>query len=108
MTDKEINIKIAEACGWERAPEKDAYFEHEYWAQFEDGHFVTDTQEIGCKLPDYLNDLNAMYEAEKIIEQQKLGYAYELNLGRNGGNHFEWSKIHSTARQRAEAFVKTI
>lgn len=58
--------------------------------------------------PNYCGDLNLMYELEKVIEEKKLAFIYNFNLGRNGGNNYEWSKIHATARQRAEAFLLTV
>lgn len=57
---------------------------------------------------DYTTDLNAMHAAEKVLEDRGLTFQYQLLLGRNGGNNHEWSKIHATAAQRAEAFLKTL
>jgi hypothetical protein len=57
-------------------------------------------------LPDYLNDLNAMHEAEKVIGPIKgIEFCYHLNeMGMSG----EWEILTATAAQRAEAFLKTI
>jgi hypothetical protein len=63
-------------------------------------------------IPDYLNDLNAMHEAEKRLSDSQLSaYVGELaNVIVNGedktilGNQM-W---HATAKQRSEAFLKTI
>jgi hypothetical protein len=100
MTKEEINIAIAEACGW------------------------TDTKIVnyGGKLmygqievPDYCNDLNAMHEAEKVLTiKQKQRYATALSNDLSDSAptdscHTVWSDtIHATALQRAEAFLKTI
>jgi hypothetical protein len=55
MTDEQINIAIAEACGWEK----------EFY----------DLAEI----PNYCNDLNAMHEAEKcIMDESSILYKKEL------------------------------
>jgi hypothetical protein len=59
-------------------------------------------------IPNYCTDLNAMHEAEKMLKEKGLVSKYEMTLGRNGGNRFNWSKIHTTARQRAEAFLRTL
>jgi len=68
------------------------------------------------ELPDYLHDLNAMHEAEKILIEQGfqdkwLDELAEVVVGAN----VHWSDYHcfpqvnrATADQRAEAFLKTI
>ncbi len=62
-------------------------------------------------IPDYLHDLNAMHEAEKIIRSkpnkrngQVYAYLYESELSSLTGGE----SIYATAAQRAEAFLKTI
>jgi hypothetical protein len=99
MTNDQINIAIAEACGWK-------------YIAFNRGWVETGDGETQCVIPNYCNDLNAMHEAEKwMISNLRLldfwQFAEELkrivpaNLGDD-------SYIHATARQRAEAFLKTI
>jgi hypothetical protein len=94
MINEQINIAIAEACGWTeidglsakglmgKPPEKLCSFAY---------------------LPNYCNDLNAMHEAEKTLNSEQLHDYYE-NLELVNG----WEYPSSTARQRAEAFLKTI
>jgi hypothetical protein len=56
-------------------------------------------------LPDYLNDLNAMHEAEKMLEADD-NHAYGCycsDLYEKYGN-----TVSLTASQRAEAFLRTI
>lgn len=57
-------------------------------------------------LPDYLNDLNAMHEAEKVLldRQDWSGCDYEQAL-KDMTSSWCW---HATAAQRAEAFLKTL
>ncbi len=50
-----------------------------------------------AKLPDYLNDLNAMHEAEKVLQGEQLTEYVE-----------RWVEWNSTAAQRAEAFLRTL
>jgi hypothetical protein len=67
------------------------------------------------RIPDYLNDLNAIHEAEEHLQSHHLCYEYNNILynilGNTVGNradkphHWTW---HATAEQRAEAFLKTI
>lgn len=108
MTNKQINIAIAEHCGWE--PRKNT-----------EGNVIA-WQSLGAyrafspdDLPNYCNDLNAMHEAEKILTtKQKQRYAKALSDDLSDSAptescHTVWSDtIHATARQRAEAFLKTI
>ena len=91
-------IKIAEACGWTT--------KHK-------GLWVEQLQTYAA-LPDYLNDLNAMHEAEKVLtEKQQRDYCFRLLLELVDGSvtndlndHFIF--IRATAAQRAEAFLKTL
>jgi len=96
MTKEQINIAIAEACGWK-------YVGNETHAP--DGSFWWSKEP---EFPDYCNDLNAMHEAEKILsDESHADYACELvkTIRRNG----EWfESVSATAAQRAEAFLKTI
>lgn len=89
MNPEQQRIAIAEACGWEPIPE---------------GHFHPDNP-IGQTMPDYLNDLNAMHEAEKVLTNEQLEvYCNILHKP----NHGVYWAIHATASQRAEAFLRTI
>ena len=57
-------------------------------------------------IPNYLNDLNAMHEAEKVLiergDEVMLDYDQELHLRTDG-----W-KWNATAAQRASAFLETL
>jgi hypothetical protein len=88
MTKEQINIAIAQACG----------IDIEKYVM-EEGGINTSA------LPDYCNDLNAMHEAEKALTRnQHETYYKHLNY-----NHNRRAPIwHTTAAQRAEAFLKTI
>jgi hypothetical protein len=60
-------------------------------------------------LPDYLNDLNAMHEAEKMLtESQSAQYERRLMGSRSFVGAAEFWIYHATAAQRAEAFLRTI
>ena len=101
MTEEQMRIAIAEACGW-------AEIVHHKLHAGNEGLLGTHIAADGVRdrdwVPDYLNDLNAMHEAEKSIDAGLLAkYATEL-LKVCGGP----MSVHSaTARQRAEAFLKT-
>ena len=67
------------------------------------------------EVPDYLNDLNAMHEAEKALpgQNERLKYYDTLRttvlpIGSDfGGWDHAFAIVHATAAQRAEAFLKT-
>ena len=70
-----------------------------------------DHPEIVKMLPDYLNDLNAMHEAEKILtNKQREKYIDTLLDADDNRIPYDecWFFLHTTAAQRAEAFLKTI
>ncbi len=78
MTDEQINWAITEAIG-------------------ADPHWK-------CA-KDYCNDLNAMHEAEKTLNNGQI----EIYCGfLHKKNHGVWWGTHVTARQRAEAFLRTL
>ena len=89
MTNEQINIAIAEACGWGQ---------HDYRAH-----------------RDYCNDLNAMHEAERSLNSQHVqDYTFNLlHVTNNDGTGFYgtlgcFAHVHATAAQRAEAFLRTL
>jgi hypothetical protein len=97
MTPEQQQIAIAEACGWTYKPDVN------FWERI--GQLLHGDKGQPTYLPNYLNDLNAMHEAENtVIKPQGLWYQYCLRLE---GRSFEES-IGTTASQRAEAFLRTI
>jgi len=104
MTPKEQRIAIAEACGWKWVGHPDqvkatqGFTMPEKWVLSPDGekHFRHD-------IPDYLTDLNAMHEAEKMLDFNQL-----KDMEESISFHFGITPFHATAAQRAEAFLKTL
>ena len=96
MTDEEINQRIAEACGWTKSDKG-------WWFNADDSN----GGDLFC--PGYTTDLNAMHEAEQWLFAQGVDHADYGNvlqrvLRRNGDL---WLFV-ATARQRAEAFLRTL
>jgi hypothetical protein len=91
MTPEQQKIAIAEACG---------IGSEDQW-----GRLYKTPQGVVRDCPDYLNDLNAMHEAEKVLmENDPHAYGcYSCELYEQYGN-----TVHLTATQRAEAFLRTI
>jgi hypothetical protein len=99
MTNEQINIAIAEACGW-----KEEEFGPSWYQSY-------------TKMPDYCNDLNAMHEAEKVLnERQRQTYAWQIiRLARKQAGIEDYEShypvpfvLFATAEQRAEAFLRTL
>jgi len=64
---------------------------------------------IGRDVPNYLNDLNAMHEAEKVLTEAQLdAYAQQVYTIVARENPIRRYGIHATASQRAEAFLRII
>lgn len=115
MTDEQ-QIAIAKACGWTKI---DRYIGQE---KTPEGLLkgLKPKRKAGKKekLPDYLNDLNAMHEAEKALKKSPLlwgQYCNTLGLLCGGardddGGIFVSHKeaIDATASQRAEALLRTL
>lgn len=137
MTDEQIRTCIAEACGWKKVGHSLAglggfppagYEKHplpspeahpQDW-RIRDGYHPG---EQWFTLPDYLNDLNAMHEAEAFAmsdlmdsdQWEEYGKHLEtyhpsatLLTGESVDYHEFATLMHSTARQRAEAFLRTL
>jgi len=111
MKTDQQRITIAEACGWK-------------WERLWTGELhgkPVGEQGPFREVPDYLNDLNAMHEAEKVLtEEQLYNYGNKLDRITLPKTSMEMCYIESpeagmypdlfcaTAAQRAEAFLKTI
>lgn len=97
MTNEEINAAIAEACGW-----------RDVWRHRDVG---TSPDNQFLQVPKYCTDLNAMNEAEKCVEDRDK----YLNVLADITEELEfisvendWLFCRATARQRAEAFLRTL
>jgi hypothetical protein len=111
MTDTEINIAMAELCDWtwilESAPSDFMALRNSCGELVHTSNGRVDDYPLHM-IPDYANNLNAMHEAEST-----LSFADQRRYGRTlgevlddciGSPDHDW---HATARQRAEAFIRT-
>jgi hypothetical protein len=121
MTNEQINIAIAEACGLDviqnphgskDRPEawKTGFFTPKAAKQ---RRISWPSSAIVKVIPNYCNDLNAMHEAEKgLPEKHKRTFAFilaqVLDTSPTVDLDDQFLNIHATAIQRAEAFLKTI
>ena len=103
MNPEHQRAAIAEACGWTDV---------RFIGRGDDTICVgkPKVRPGGINVPDYLNDLNAMHEVEKVLSRgvgyhQPGGFGrYKTLLAEVCG---EQRPIDATAAQRAEAFLRT-
>lgn len=112
MTDQEINIAIAESVGWQEK-------------EIAKKCSCPDCQGYECcrwdftEMPNYCADLNAMHDVEKSLNTREMAWKYLLHLERlmavtyglartQSKYPLQGDSLHATARQRAEAYLRTI
>lgn len=102
MKPEAQRIAIAEACGWVLSSSGKPYG----WPR-------------GCSggdmppgiIPNYLNDLNAIHEAEAILKDEKshrFGIVLLDVVESHGIPASRFNHIHASAQHRCEAFLRTI
>ena len=97
MTQEQKRVAIAQACGWQKCVGDSGLVTRYEGTPSETTVRVT--------LPNYLNDLNAMHEAEKVLGLKYDQWTRELR----GVCERERRCVESaTAAQRAEAFGLTL
>lgn len=96
MTQEEKRIKIAEACGWKSIE------------RLRTGWHGWHEQGPLEELPDYLYDLNAMHEAEKVICGDDFSAPGWLRYLCTLDKVINQRRAHATAAQRAEALGLTL
>jgi hypothetical protein len=108
MTPEAQRIAIAEACGWMHV--RSLGCQYRRWHDI-DGKRYGET--IEC-LPDYLNDLNAMASAEKMLPCERLGDYLNRLVELTGYcdtktfTQANFDLATATASQRAEAFLRAL
>lgn len=101
MNKEEQRIAIAEACGW-----KDCHESENWAATIGTLHEVNGNQY--ALLADYLNDLNAMHEAEKALLISSFMWETYSEILAAISDCNEYEPIAANAMQRAKALLKTI
>jgi len=109
MNKEKQKIAIAEACGW-KVKRRDITG-YNVWEP--DAEFPAQlSNNIENKLPDYLNDLNAMHEVEKVLPDGHTYWEFIRILDDivKHGPHVDYvaDRASANAAQRAEAFLRTI
>ena len=103
MTDSEINIAIAKDQGWKVSP-----FGGLYPPDLNQFHNLNQKFEV----PNYCNDLNAMSEVVKgLNDQMSINYYHHLHnivypVKNKAAVYMIIGCVEATARQRAEAYLR--
>ena len=100
MTPERQRIAIAEACGWKHILKDPVLFRGTPpWSDNDGLH----------EIPDYLSDLNAMHEAEKVLDSADwIRYHRKLRSIIMESGRAQSQEVSATAAQRAEAFLRTL
>lgn len=119
MTNKQIRIIIAEACGakWLQMIGGKALMFFPF--NYEDLERTRVFEDPLQQIPNYPNDLNACHEMEKVLksdEQREKYYRlllkpasdFDDDYGVLNNIDYAWSIINATALERCTAFIKTI
>lgn len=110
MSPEKQRIAIAEACGYRQPGDDEEAVEKGWWYKPPGDNSCS----LATGLPNYLNDLNAMHEAEKVLTfSKRQGYYRKLQRVCSAGLLkglivVMETCIHATADQRAEAFLREL
>lgn len=100
MKPEKQNVVIAEHCGWMQLSSHFGCWQGIWKSPI--GHECT-------TIPDYLNDLNAMHEAEKTLtDTQRMVYISKNLWNMVPNKHIFAHYFSATAALKAEAFLKTL
>ena len=108
MTNEELNVEIAEYCGWKREFNGDHEDPEWYW-------IPPNNPDGNGTPPDYCNDLNAMRNVVNLLVSVKDQNSYISNIAEVCWSDFErkdnqvvFNQLTATPIQCAEAFLRTI
>ena len=105
MSEQEINISIAEACGWTNVAHNTVFSGRKI------GRGIFGNSPSGGEYrltPNYCNDLNAMHEVEEAMSDDQYHTGYKQTLASLVGLAGSMRVTSAKACQRAEAFLRTI
>ena len=111
MSPEAQRIAIAEACGWTHIIFRGIHEPQakDYVGQHESCRPTGSSGKWQGPIPDYLNDLNACHDMEKMIEPGLMSiFVHNLYLAMGQTEEVRIGTAHTTAGQRCEAFLRTI
>jgi hypothetical protein len=118
MKPEEQRIAIAEACGWQGPHHpKNVEGMAGWWSQEHGVWWVNPEGKrvMVSSVPDYLNSLDAMHEAEKVLTGTLRQNLYQSEIAEicwadesRSNNQVVFNQLTATATQRAEAFLRAL
>ena len=114
MTQEQQRIAIAEACGWTDCHKSLASNQEQ---EPHERCLIGNPPKgiVHRRLPDYLNDLNACHEMEKVLTTTEQQNRYQSNVAEicwadhdRADNQVVFNQLTATADQRAQAFLRTL
>jgi len=116
MKPEQQRIAIAEACGWTQCEYVESIGLAKGFPPLNNPPSYGTYENGMAQLPDYLNDLNAMHEAEQTLWQKDWTSRHDFVdklariLSPTHGHHQQagLDLLDATASERAEAFLRTM
>ena len=112
MNPEQQRIAIAEACGWTVQQDSEGFWRAvDASGRMSFSRWISQENVWSVGFPDYVNDLNAMHEAEKILAEANREEYLDILYGVCNPHSIlndAWNLNCATASQRAEAFLRTI
>jgi hypothetical protein len=108
MSDQEINIRVALGCGFKKVIMSPLNC-GTYMSKLLMGFDTARNKRV--PIPDYCNDLNAMYFAEDMLSDIQLANYTMILCGYYKAKNIEWGgedalkACRASAKQRAKAFI---
>ena len=105
-----MNIGVAVSVGWKQVQASDGFWETYYKEEY----ICSDCEQYWptWKMPNYCSDLNAIQKAVLTLNPtQQVQYVNILEKIVSDGSPFNWRGFtfaNATAKQRTEAYLKTI
>jgi hypothetical protein len=110
MTPESQRIAIAEACGWKirRTANGEICQTWQGWRTQDENKIRLAWRILQSQpVPDYLNDLNACHEMEKVLTDDKFSH-YGWTMLQSEPNIECRRYLSATAAQRCEAFLRAL
>lgn len=107
MTNQQISCAIAEACGFKLLRSYTCKASGKVFRMW-DYPKTWNGPKSDPWTPEFCSDLNAMHEAEKIFCNCSIRREYADEVALACDANWRYDAIHASARQRAEAFLRTL
>jgi len=113
MTPEQQQRAIERVCGWIIANPENDRADYRHWTP--PNCVAKPNHTYGDRPPDYLGDLNACHEMEKVLTTTEQQNRYQSNVAEicwadhdRADNQVVFNQLTATADQRAQAFLRTL